>query len=71
LVRRDYIVRRHPLNATQFELLEALSSGLPVAAAIERAVRDSPLADEPLAELLRSSFMRWAADQFFADAKLA
>jgi hypothetical protein len=66
LVRRDYVVRRHPLNATQFALLTALSQGATVEAAIAAAVQESPLADEELAELLRTSFARWAADQFFA-----
>jgi hypothetical protein len=65
LTRRDYIVRRHRLERTQFELLEALSSGQPLGAAIEKASSLAGPDLEAFAANLQSWFREWTAAGFF------
>ena len=64
VTRRDYIVRRYELSATQYALLEAISSGAPIGAAVERAASQSGEFDE-LLQNLSKWFSKWARDQFF------
>jgi hypothetical protein len=71
LTRRDYIVRRHRLERTQFELLEALSSGQPLGAAIEKASSLAGSDLESFAANLQSWFRDWTAAGFFQSIELA
>jgi hypothetical protein len=64
--RRDYIVRRYDLTATQHRLLEALQLGQSVGVAIEKAAVTSQMTDADLAGALESWFRLWAAEQLFA-----
>jgi hypothetical protein len=65
LTRRDFVVRRYPLDAAQYALLQALGQGHTVAEAIAVAGGASALDDEALAASLRMWFERWTADGFF------
>jgi hypothetical protein len=71
LTRRDYIVRRHRLERAQFELLEALSSGQPLGAAIEQASSLAGSDLESFAANLQSWFRDWTAAGFFQSIELA
>ncbi|HXT60774.1 MAG TPA: DNA-binding domain-containing protein [Pirellulales bacterium] len=65
LTRRDYIVRRHRLDRTQFELLSALAAGRPIGAAIEQAAKVAGPDLEGFVANLQSSFRDWTAAGFF------
>ena len=67
LLRRDYVVRRHELSPSMYELLSRLVSGMPVGAAIGQLSAAPPEANlSP--ERLREWFFQWARDGFFAGA---
>jgi hypothetical protein len=62
--RIDYVVRRWPLSAPQFALLESLVAGDTLQAAIERAAVSSAGIDD-LAGKLGAWFREWSANGFF------
>jgi len=64
LTRRDYIVRRHPLSAPQFALLDALAKGQTIGEAIALAAEQSDDLDR-LALYLNRWFAAWTAAGFF------
>jgi hypothetical protein len=69
LLRRDYIVRRYELTRLQFELLLAISHGLPLGEAIVTATAGAANAEtEKLAASFGDWFADWAAGGFFAAA---
>jgi hypothetical protein len=63
--RRDYIVRRAAVSREQFELLQALAAGTPVAAAIEQSALAEQADLEALATSLREWFKTWASAGYF------
>lgn len=65
LFRRNYIVRRYELTATQFTLLSALHSGAPLGDALTIAANENPATLETLAQNFQSWFTLWAAERFF------
>jgi hypothetical protein len=65
LTRRDFVVRRYPLNPAQHALLEKILAGAPVGEAIAAAAETSGLEDDALAAELQSWFRLWAAEGFF------
>lgn len=67
--RRDYIVRRYQLNATQYALLQALQQGLPLGDALERCLDIAEQdRDVDLETDLPRWFRNWSAENcFFAD----
>jgi hypothetical protein len=67
VTRRDYRVKRIPLAAAQFRLLNALSAGVTIAAAIAEAAAVSPLPDAEFASQLRAWFQAWTTEGFFVD----
>jgi hypothetical protein len=68
VTRRDYRVRRYPLEAAQYELLRALIDQQPVGMAIGRAAAVATESDAQLADALRQWFRFWTAEGFFQDA---
>ncbi len=63
--RRDYVVRRYPLDATQYDLLTQLVDGATIGealTAVSAGVEDA----EALAGSVSSWFAAWAREQFFA-----
>ena len=66
LGRRDFVVRRYPLNEPQWMLLSALQEGRTVGEAIEAAAPSVPEMDDArFGALLREWFGQWTADGFF------
>jgi len=65
ILRRDFIVRRYPLNAAQYVLLERIHAGATVGEAITSAAAASELDDDALAAELRAWFRFWSAEGFF------
>jgi hypothetical protein len=65
ILRRDYVVRRYPLSAPQYALLQAIQTGSTVGEAIAAAVAASDLDDDALAAGLRAWFRFWSAEGFF------
>jgi hypothetical protein len=65
LSRRDFVVRRHPLDHAQYQLLTALLAGQPIGAAIERLADNSTIEFEQLASQLRDWFRTWTSAGFF------
>jgi hypothetical protein len=65
LSRRDWVVRRFPLTAAQYALLERIVAGDPVGVAIAAAAEVAGLDDEALAAELQSWFRLWVAEGFF------
>ncbi len=65
LSRRDFVVRRYPLDAAQHALLERVLAGATVREAIAAAAAMSGLEDEALARELRAWFRFWTAEGFF------
>ncbi|HEY0512156.1 MAG TPA: DNA-binding domain-containing protein [Thermoanaerobaculia bacterium] len=65
LSRRDFVVRRYPLDAAQHALLEKILAGASVGEALAAAAGISGLDDEALAPALRSWFSLWTAEGFF------
>ncbi len=70
VTRRDYVVQRHELEATEFDLLAPLVAGQAIGRAIEAlaAAANQPL--DALAVQLRRWFTRWTAHGFFASVEL-
>lgn len=66
LTRRDYVVRRYPLDRAQYGLLAVLRNGGTVADAIAAAREASGASDDRLEASLRSWFEAWAREGFFA-----
>lgn len=66
LTRRDFVVRRYPLTAPQYVLLEKILAGATVGEAIVAAAEASDLEDDALAAELGAWFRLWAAEGFFA-----
>jgi hypothetical protein len=65
LTRRDFVVRRYPLNAAQHALLVKILAGAPMGEAIAAAAEISGLDDEALGAELQSWFRLWVAEGFF------
>jgi hypothetical protein len=65
ITRRDYVVRRYALDATQFALLSALASGATIGEAVEAAAAQTNDLDK-LSRSLSTWFSTWAHEQFFA-----
>lgn len=65
VTRRDYRVRRFPLELPAYELLSSLARGLTIGEAVRRAADVSELADEPLARRIGEWFRFWAAEGLF------
>jgi hypothetical protein len=65
ITRRDYVVRRHGLDATQFALLSALVSGATIGEAVATAATQTDNLDM-LSEFLSTWFSTWAREEFFA-----
>jgi hypothetical protein len=66
LSRRDFVVRRYPLNAPQYALLEKILEGATVGEAITAAAEAAGgLDDDALAAGLQSWFRLWTAEGFF------
>ncbi len=65
LVRRDYVVRRHPLSAQEITALGLLRDGGTVAEAIEAAFAMEAV--EP--ETVQAWFARWAREGFFQSVR--
>jgi hypothetical protein len=65
LTRRDYVVRRIPLDHEQKILLEGLQAGGRVGDLVAVLAEESALSDNELAEALRSWFHLWAAERLF------
>jgi hypothetical protein len=70
VTRRDYRVLRYPLEAAQYELLQALLNREQIGKAIELAAGATPLGDEQFADALRSWFQFWTAEGFFRNVVL-
>ncbi len=70
LSRRNYVVRRYPLDRIQFELLNELSKGKTIAEALSVAAADCDLSDDELAARLHEWFAQWTANQFFLSVSL-
>ncbi len=65
VTRRDYVVRRYPLDAPQFAILSALLSGSTIGDAVESATAQANDLDM-LSRSLSTWFSTWAREQFFA-----
>ncbi len=70
VTRRDYRVKRITLAPAQFALLNSLSAGATIGAAIEKAAAVSPLPDAELASQIRAWFQAWTMEGFFVDMKM-
>lgn len=70
LTRRDYVVRRYNLSATEFELLKAIQEGETFGGAIERAVTIPGNEVESLAANLQLWFRNWTAEGFFQSVRV-
>lgn len=68
--RRDFIVRRLPLNPVPFALLSHLIEGQPLGEAIAQVLEDTDSDFEELANSLQTWFQEWATGQFFKTVKL-
>ncbi|HEX3986628.1 MAG TPA: putative DNA-binding domain-containing protein [Acidobacteriaceae bacterium] len=63
--RHENSVWYKPLTAEEFRLLSALLHGLPLGAAIDLALRDSPLPEEERPAFLQEAFASWSALGWF------
>lgn len=64
VTRREYVVRRHPLNRTQYELLTAIQQGHSIGAAIAEALVGN-VDDDSIARELHGWFRDWTEWRFF------
>ena len=64
VTRRDYIVRRHDLDHTQYILLTELQRGRRLIEALERAASVCEVDDDQLAARLSDWFEYWIRNQF-------
>lgn len=65
LSRRDFIVRRYPLNEAQFLLLQSFSDGESLGEALDRLLRLGAASPESLERDLVRWFHDWAAERCF------
>jgi hypothetical protein len=65
LSRRDFVVRRYPLDPPQHALLEQILAGATVGEALAAAAEASHLDDEALAVQLQAWFRLWTAEGLF------
>jgi len=65
LSRREFVVRRYPLDPPQYALLEKILEGATVGEAITAAAEMSGLDDEALGAGLQAWFRLWTAEGFF------
>jgi hypothetical protein len=65
LSRRDFVVRRYPLDAAQYALLEKILAGETVGEALAAAAEASGLDDEALGAAFQAWFRLWVAEGFF------
>lgn len=70
ITRRDYVVRRTPLNRAQFEMLAAMQNGAAVVKAIERGAAFYEGEADQLGDAIRRWFFDWTAAGFFRDVEL-
>ena len=70
ITRRQYVVRRYVLTATQYTLLEKLQAGETVSEAIAAAAEGSRLDDDRLSTDLHSWFRTWISEGFFQSIQL-
>lgn len=70
LTRRDYVVRRHALSATQFKLLQAILAGQPIGEAVQGALPADGAEVDQLAAELQAWFRAWTANGFFQSIRL-
>lgn len=68
ITRRDYIVRRHELTASQFLILKELQEGATLGEAIANAEAAAGMSEERFAAALTQSFQDWTCMQFFQSA---
>jgi len=67
LLRRDYLVRRHELTATQYALLLSLRGGATLGESLAALADSSEYRSvEALSSEVRDLFANWAANGFFA-----
>jgi hypothetical protein len=65
LTRRDFVVRRHNLSRTQFELLRALQDNKCIGDALEFAVSNETTDSNQMEVFLERWFTGWTANGFF------
>lgn len=65
ITRRDYVVRRYPLDSTQYALLEEIVAGATIGEAINAVAAHVEDADA-LTRNISSWFANWAREQYFA-----
>ena len=65
ITRRDYRVRRIPLERPAYTLLDALAQREPIGQAIARAAAESRLPDDQLAAQIGGWFQTWSSEGFF------
>lgn len=65
LSRRDFVVRRYPLDPAQYALLEKILAGETVGDALAAAAEASGLDDEALGAAFQAWFRLWVAEGFF------
>ncbi len=65
ILRRDFVVRRYPLTAVQYVLLERFQAGATIGEAVKAAAAASELDDDALAAELRAWFRFWSVEGFF------
>lgn len=65
LSRREFVVRRYPLDPAQCALLEKILAGATVGEAIAAAAEASGMNDDALAAGLQEWFRLWVAEGFF------
>jgi hypothetical protein len=70
LTRRDFVVRRTPLSASQHALFAALQTGKSIAESIAAAAEHSELSDEAFVAAIREWFAAWTAAGFFHRAAI-
>lgn len=71
LTRRDYVVRRHPLSAAQFEILTRLQAGVDLGQALQEVLAgESSENPNASAEQVRTWFGLWMREGFFTGYRL-
>lgn len=71
ITRREYVVRRVPLTAVQYTLLDALCQRQTLGVAIARAADAADTGVEDFAAELKRWFRAWTAAQFFRQVDVA
>ncbi len=70
ITRRNYIVRRHPIDLAQYTILNELMGDKPLGQAIETVVEQDLLPANDAADNLRLWFESWSAAGFFYGVEL-